>query len=119
MKSQKTLSWLLASCLAIPLLCLSKASQAQLEVGVMGIYQNGKEVGRIYVPPRHAKDDTYAEHWVLYPDYLYPSKYRPGLETVLVPMGESFSSREDFDKSFVAEPGSKIVDVLAHESKLK
>lgn len=118
MKLLKTLCKL-GACLSLALLLLPAIARAQLEVGVMGIYQNGQEVGRIYVPSRGAKDDTYVEHWVLYPGYVYPSKHRPGLETLIVPLEETFASLADFKNSLKLEPGSRTIEVLAHETQLK
>ncbi|NOU13305.1 MAG: hypothetical protein HOO92_04960 [Methylococcaceae bacterium] len=85
----------------------------------MVIHQNDKEVGRIYVPPRHAKPDTYVEHWVLYPGYVYPSNKRPGLKTIIVPLEESFSSLSSFKNSLFLQPGSRLIEVLSHETKTK
>ncbi len=114
-----TLSNVLFAGLSLAMLLAPTVSQAQMEVGVMGVYQNGKEVGRIYVPARGAKDETYAEHWVLYSDYVYPSKHRMGLETVIVPLDERVESLAAFKKGLAAEAGAKYIDVLSHESKLK
>src|SRR2546422_759985 len=36
------------------------------------IYESGKMVGVIYVPDRASKE-LYIEHWVLFPNYVYPS----------------------------------------------
>ncbi len=119
MKPLKNFYAFLAACLSLILLLSPSISRAQMEVGVMGVYQNGKEVGRIYVPPRNAKDNTYVEHWVLYPGYLYPGKKRPGFETLIVPLHESFSSLSAFKNSLVLEPGSRIIEVLSHESKIQ
>lgn len=118
MNLSRILRYLTAS-LSLALLLLPALARAQLEVGVMGIYQNGKEVGRIYVPNRGAKDETYVEHWVLFPGYVYPSKHRPGLETLIVPLEESAESLADFKKNQAAQPGVRFVEVLSHETELK
>jgi hypothetical protein len=91
---------------------------AQMERGVMGIFQNGKEVGRIYVPARNSKADTYAEYWFLYPDYVYPGTQRPGLETLIVPLGEDFASLVEFRKTMKFAPGTRSIQVLSHETRI-
>jgi hypothetical protein len=112
-----TIALWLASLLA---LSLSPApALAQMERGVMGIFQNGKEVGRIYVPARNAKADTYAEYWFLYPDYVYPGQDRPGLETVIVPLKEDFPSLVEFRKTMKFMPGTRAIQVLSHETGLQ
>lgn len=119
MKSFKNINLITAIAFSGVLFLLPAQSQAQLEVGVMGIYQNGKEVGKIYVPPRNSKDITYAEHWVLYPNYIYPSKKIPGFETVIIPLREAFSSLAEFQKNIRFEPGTRTIEVLSHETWAK
>ena len=119
MKSFKNIKLIAAIAFSGTLIFLPAQSQAQMEVGVMGIYQNGKEVGKIYVPPRSPKDVTYAEHWVLYPDYIYPSKNIPGFETVIIPLKEGFSSLAEFQKNTRLEPGTRSIEVLSQETRTK
>lgn len=102
--------------LSMALTLNSAPSLAQLEHGVMGLFQNGKEVGRIYVPARHSHDDTYVEYWFLYPNYVYPGKDLPGFETVIVPLAEKFSSLAAFRNSMQFEPGTRSIKVLSHET---
>jgi hypothetical protein len=67
-------------------LALSQPASAQLDYGrtAFGVYEDGMLVGeilRVESNPSH-----YVEHWVLYPNYVYPSaknnvalEIRPGL----------------------------------------
>lgn len=96
----------------------SAPASAQMERGIMGIFQNGKEVGRIYVPARSAKADRYSEYWFLYPDYVYPSQSLPGLETVIIPLPEKAASLAEFRKTRKFAPGTRSVKVLSQESQI-
>lgn len=109
----------LAAAFALTALLAPQTALAQLESGIMAIYQNGKEVGRIYVPGRAAKADTYVEHWLLYPNYTYPGRRRPALETVIVPLDDVAASLTEFKQSAGAEPGSKLIQVLSHETDVE
>lgn len=91
---------------------------AQMERGIMGIFQNGKEVGRIYVPDRSAKADRYSEYWFLYPNYIYPSQSLPGFETVIIPLPEKATSLAEFRKTQKFAPGTRSIKVLSQEAQI-
>lgn len=59
------------------------------------IFQNGHVVGEIYVPARVLTAARYVEHWVLYPDYVYPNG-EPGLNVEIRAGSASFRDEQEF-----------------------
>ena len=93
---------------------------AQLDPGFHWIAQNGVRVGEIYVPPR-ANNGLYAEHWILYPNYVYPSPSN-GVKTEIVPVADNdssnpkYKSEADFFTRARFGPGYRYVAVTANDS---
>jgi hypothetical protein len=65
------------------LACLGTLAFAQIDPGFSAIYQNGVQVGEIYVPAC-TDQGLYAEHWILYPNYVYVGQ--GGAEIKIVPV---------------------------------
>jgi hypothetical protein len=79
------------------------------------IWQAGNKVGEIYIPARQPGVSHYDEHWVLFPDYVYPGP--KNLEPVrIVPLAVSpYASQEDFFRRVPFKRGSKYIRVTADE----
>lgn len=68
---------------------------AQLDPGNFNIIQNAKTVGEIFVPQRKTGQINYVEHWVLFPDYVYPASNR-SLNTMIKASRQRHVSEKDF-----------------------
>ena len=93
------------------------AAKAQLDVGSrFYLYENGVRVGEIYVPDRAEGQSEYLEHWVLYPNYMYPGpRFIGALQIVPSPTEKPYASESDFFRNVPFAPGSKYIRVLAQE----
>jgi hypothetical protein len=88
------------------------------------IYQSGKVVGVIYVPPR-AAPDLYIEHWVLFPSFIYHSMgsaagVAAGIGgdaamTIVPNPAFHIATEQDFFRSIPWGAGYRYVEVTAHE----
>jgi hypothetical protein len=104
-----------AAVLLIACLNLSVAF-AQLDPGMCGIYQNGAQVGEIYVPGRSSQS-LYVEHWILYPNYVYPNA-RNGIKTEIIPeTNNSYTSEADFLTRAPFGPGYRYVRVTSNDTE--
>ena len=94
------------------------AAKAQIGPDVkVYLYENGVRVGEIYVPDRAADQSQYLEHWVLYPNYMYPGpKFIGALEIVPSPTEPPYASEQDFFRRVPFGPGYKYIRVTAQES---
>jgi hypothetical protein len=116
------LSQTLKRAVAMTLLaCLGTAMAfGQLDPGMSRIIQNGVQVGEVYVPPR-ASQGLYAEHWILYPNYVYPSPSN-GVKTEIVPIADgdpsnpNYKSEADFFARAPFGPGYRYVVVTCNDS---
>lgn len=77
---------------------------------------NGHEVGRIFVPA-HEGETSYVEHWVLFEDYVYPSRDGESVTTEIVRATEQHVSEEAFfaDSAKQVNDGGRYVLVEATE----
>ncbi len=90
-------------------------ASAQIDPGLYGIEQNGKKVGVIYAPPRTAGAQAYAEHWVLFSNYVYPDG-KSRVETVIkTESGASFSDEKEFMSRYTIPAGGKYIRVDSTE----
>ena len=100
----------------IACLCATTAF-AQLDPGSFPIYQNGAQVGVIYVPDRAANTSLYAEHWILFPNYVYPSATN-GVRTEILPAEQRYTSEADFFRSAPWGPGFRYVHVASTDTTI-
>ncbi len=111
---QSNLILSLVATIAVGTVALREAF-AQLDHGFYAIEQNGKRAGVIYVSARQAGATVYAEHWVLFANYVYPDD-KNRVETVI--KGEpknSFSSETEFMGRFEIPAGGKYIRVDSSE----
>src|SRR5215813_1200922 len=81
------------------------------------LFENGIRVGEVYVPERAEGQTEYVEHWVLYPNYLYPGpRFIGTLQIVPTPSEQPYEGETDFFKRVPFEKGSKYIRVTAQES---
>jgi hypothetical protein len=78
------------------------------------IIQNGVQVGEIYVPPQSDRG-LYVEHWILYPNYVYPNA-RNGVKTEIVPIANPYTNEEDFFARAPFGPGYRYVEATCNDS---
>lgn len=79
------------------------------------IYQSGQIAGVIYVPDR-ASRELYIEHWVLFPNYVYPSA-RSGASISIVPNpAVHLANEQQFFRWTPFGPGYRYVEVTAHDT---
>ena len=91
-------------------------ASAQLDPGAHQIFQNGLQVGMIYVPNRDAGATLYAEDWILFPNYQYPNA-RNQVVTELVPdMRQSYTSEADFFRRAPWGTGFRYVHVASNDT---
>jgi hypothetical protein len=88
---------------------------AQLDPGDCRIYQNGVQVGEIYVPG-WSSQSLYVEHWILYPNYVYPNA-RNGIKTEIIrDTNASYTSETDFFARAPFGPGYRYVRVTSNDT---
>ncbi len=113
-----------ASIFAVPAAALAAAAvlvgasnaPAQLPVdpSSVAIRQHGHVVGEIY--REGDQPDHYVEHWVLFPDYVYPSGVNQ-VETTLVPGHHAYENAADFLAHVPFENGSRSVKVDCNDGE--
>jgi hypothetical protein len=96
---------------------------AQLDYDTYDIYQTlvGAErtmVGTIYVPQRATNQQIYAEYWVLFPKYVYPSVERPVTTEIVSSAGYHYTSLQDFFAKVPWSVGSRFVTVIAVDTNV-
>lgn len=79
------------------------------------LYESSNKVGEVYVPARDPNVTHYVEHWVLYPNYVYPGP--KSLATLkVVPLSASpYQDETAFFKRVRFSAGSKYIRVTADE----
>jgi hypothetical protein len=98
------------------MLCFGQLDSGDGKEGAaFDIYQREMKVGEIYVHWRQPEAARYDEHWVLFPEYVYPGP--KNLEPVrIVPRAKSpYASAEDFFRRVEFVRGSKYIRVIADE----
>lgn len=91
---------------------------AQLDAGnnVLLIYQSGQVAGMIYVPLGVGTRELYLEHWVLFPNYVYPSGERPTRTDIVPDPRVSYENEAAFFRAVPWGPGFRYVKVTAHDT---
>jgi len=107
-----------ALCVGMLALGMWTSAFAQLDYDTYDIYQTavGAEptlVGTIYVPQRAAGQEVYAEYWVLFPGYTYPSEKTPITTEIVPSTGYRYTSIEDFLANVPWVEGSRFVTIVA------
>ena len=90
---------------------------AQIDPGSFPIYQNRIQVGVIYVPDRAANTSLYAEHWILFPNYVYPNATN-GVTTEIMPAQQMYTSEADFFRRAPWGRGFRYVHVAATDTTI-
>jgi hypothetical protein len=112
MKTQMSQTTKRIAALMLLLACLGTLALAQIMPDLSAIYQNGVQVGEIYVPQWGSRS-LYVEHWILYPNYVYPNA-RNGVETRIAPNPNvSYASETDFFARAPFGPGYRYVRVTS------
>ena len=96
-------------------LMLAVPVEGQLDPGNFDIFQQGRKVGEIFGPPRAAGQTRYAEHWVLFRDYVYPGG-GSSPKTEIDAARRSYASEEDFFARVPWGPGFRYVRVEAADA---
>jgi hypothetical protein len=74
-------------------------------------------VGEIHVPGK-ASQSLYIEHWILYPNYVYPNAHN-GIRTDILPdINLSYASEADFFAHAPFGPGYRYVRVTSDDTDL-
>jgi hypothetical protein len=109
MRNKRIVAALFCATLAVAI-TVTTSLQAQFPIdarSAFGIYQDGVLVGELM---RVDEDpEKYVEHWVLYPDYVYPSE-RNGVVTEIVPGAIPYDGLDDFFRNVPFEEGSRYVE---------
>jgi len=104
-------------CAVVLMGVMSRVAKAQFDPEVkIYLYENGVRVGEIYVPDRAPEQTEYVEHWVLYPNYMYPGpQYIGTLDIVPSPTERPYASESDFFSHVPFAKGSKYIRVTCQE----
>ncbi len=102
----------LVASLVLAAMLMSSTAFAQLDPTSRGyfVFQNGRVVGQVYVPPRDLGAERYVEHWVLYADYVYPNG-EPGLNVEIRAGNGSFHDEQEFFRTVRWGQGFRYVRV--------
>ncbi len=79
------------------------------------IEQNGKIAGVIYAPPRSAGGQEYAEHWVVFSNYVYPNGKNKVESRIRAQRKNPYASEKDFLTKYAIPPGGKYIRVNSSE----
>ena len=91
---------------------------AQIDPFSYELVQNGVQVGIIYVPDRAPGTMLYAEHWILFPNYVYPGA-RNHIVTEIVPAERQFyTSEADFFRRAPWGTGFRYVHVASTDTTM-
>ncbi|PWT88485.1 MAG: hypothetical protein C5B54_10610 [Acidobacteria bacterium] len=99
----------------ITVLTLTLPAFAQLDPGNFVIVQNRRIVGEIFVPEREPGQTNYVEHWVLFPDYIYPAS-GVSLDTKIKLSRKTYTSEADFFARVPWGPGFRYVRIDATDT---
>jgi hypothetical protein len=94
----------------------ARPAQAQLDPGlrVYDIYEDDQRVGQVY---REGTDpSTYVEHWVMFPNYVYPSPVN-GVRLLIVPGNDEYRSAGDFLARVPFERGARYARAAIVDSE--
>ena len=85
---------------------LSQNARAQIDPQRIYFYENGIRVGEVYVPDRAPGQAEYLEHWVLYPNYLYPGPRFIGALQIVPSSEKPYASESEFFRTVPFAKGS-------------
>lgn len=97
--------------------CFQSIAKAQLDTGTAEIRQDGKRVGLIFVADRFEDELTTIEHWVLFPDYVFPGAQNQDVVTKIRVTKKQFIDLEDFLDNVPFGEGYRYQKVISIESK--
>lgn len=83
-------------CVLLAALSVCTPLMAQLDYDTYDIFQNGANVGVIYVPVRGADPSVYAEYWIMSDRYQYPSERNHVTTEIRHSTGYHYTSLADF-----------------------
>ena len=89
---------------------------AQIDSGSFQIFQNGAIVGQIYVPARAAGTTLYAEHWVLYSNYVYPNARNNVKTEIVADPTKNYANETEFFRAVPWGPGFRYVHVTSNDT---
>lgn len=114
-------NWRKSALLAVLLAVLSVCTPvfAQLDYDTYDIFQNGVDVGVIYVPVRGADPSVYAEYWIMSDRYQYPSERNPVATEIKHSDRYHFTSLADFLTNAHWGEGFHYVTVTAYDRTTK
>lgn len=79
------------------------------------LYEAGNKVGEIYVPGREPGVSHYLEHWVLFPNYVYPGPRNLTTLQIIPKATSPYMDEADFFRRVAFGRGSRYVRVTADE----
>lgn len=101
------------------LLFLALAAFGQLDPGMKGevfdLYESGNKVGEVYIPYRPAGTTRWVEHWVMFPNYVYPSPKSLATLDVVPQATSAYRDEADFFKRVPFARGAKYARVDSEE----
>lgn len=107
--------------LIVPILLFAGLSFAQLDPGdgregaAFDLFEAGNHVGQIFVPAREPGTIHYLEHWVLFPNYVYPGPKNLAMLKIVPKSPSPFKDEADFFRRVEFKQGSKYIRVTADE----
>lgn len=102
------------------LLFLALAAFGQLDPGdgkghTFDLYESGNKVGEVFVPYRPAGATHYVEHWVMFPNYVYPSPKSLATLDIVPQATSAYRDENDFFKRVPFARGAKYARVDSEE----
>ena len=98
--------------LAVP---ATAAAAVQVDPTQYVVFQEGRKVAEIYVPWREPGTTFYVEHWVLFPDYVYPSP-QSAVVTTIRASRLRYASEADFFARVAWGPGFRYIRVESFDT---
>jgi len=102
-------------CVLLAALSICTPLFAQLDYDTYDIFQNGINVGVIYVPVRGADPSVYAEYWIMSDRYQYPSEKNPVATTIKSSRDRHYTSLTDFLTNAPWAEGYHFLTVEAYD----
>ena len=91
---------------------------AQIDPYFYELVQNGVPVGIIYVPDRAPGATLYAEHWILFPNYVYPGANHRVVTEIVPSDRQHYTSEADFFRRAPWGTGFRYVHVAANDTTM-
>ena len=106
-------------CVLLAALSICTPMFAQLDYDTYDIFQNGVDVGVIYVPERGPDSSVYTEYWIMSNRYQYPSERNQVATEIKHSTRFHFTSLEDFLTNAPWGDGFHYVTVVAFDRTTK